>query len=310
MYNVFIDGKEGTTGLQIYDRLKVRKDVNVFHLSDEKRKDVKARKECLNSADISILCLPDDAAREAVALVENPSARIIDASTAHRVNKDWVYGLPELSDERRAKIASAKRVSNPGCHATGFISIVAPLVKSGIVGADYPFVAHSISGYSGAGKKAIAQYETEGRDKLLDSPREYALGLAHKHLPEMVNECGLKYKPIFNPFICDYYCGMCVTVPVYTRFMAQKYDVKALREFFAEYYAKQNFIKVPDESDIPAFLAANELAGTNNLKIYISGNDEQILIASVFDNLGKGASGAAVQNMNIMLGVDEKLSLI
>ena len=228
MYNVFIDGKEGTTGLQIYDRLKVRKDINVIQLSDEKRKDVRARKECLNSADISILCLPDDAAREAVGLVENPNARIIDASTAHRVNKNWVYGLPELSDERRKQIATAKRVANPGCHATGFISIVAPLVKSGIVGAEYPFVAHSISGYSGAGKKAIAQYESEERDKSLDSPREYALGLSHKHLPEMVNECGLAFKPIFNPFICDYYCGMCVTVPVYTRLMAKKYDVKGL----------------------------------------------------------------------------------
>lgn len=309
MYNVFIDGKEGTTGLQIYDRLKARKDIKLIQLSDEKRKDVKARKECLNSADISILCLPDGAACEAVVLVENPNVGIIDASTAHRVNKDWVYGLPELSDERRAQIASAKRVANPGCHATGFISIVAPLVKSGIVGADYPFVAHSISGYSGAGKKAIAQYEADERDKALDSPRQYALGLEHKHLPEMVNECGLKYRPIFNPFICDFYCGMCVTVPVYTRFMLKKYDIKALRCFFAEYYAKQNFINVPAESDIPAYLAANELAGTNNLKIYISGNDEQILIASVFDNLGKGASGAAVQNMNIMLGVDEGLSL-
>ena len=310
MYSVFIDGKEGTTGLQIYDRLKARKDINVLQLSEEKRKDIKARKEYLNSADISILCLPDDAAREAVALVENPKTKIIDASTAHRVNNGWIYGFPELSVQRRAEIASAKRVANPGCHATGFISIVAPLVKSGIVGAEYPFVCHSLSGYSGAGKKAIAQYEADGRDRDLDSPRHYALGLAHKHLPEMVNECGLKFKPIFTPVICDYYCGMCVAVPIYTRFMLKKYGAKDIRDFFAEYYAKQNFIKVPAEDDIPAFVAANELAGSNNLKIYVSGNDEQILIESVFDNLGKGASGAAVQNLNIMLGVDETLSLI
>ncbi len=310
MFNVFIDGKEGTTGLQIFDRLKSRKDINVVQLSDDMRKDVKARKECLNSADISILCLPDDAAQEAVAMVENSRVKIIDASTAHRTSAGWIYGFPEISAERREKIAAAKRVANPGCYATGFISVVSPLVKSGIVAADYPFVAHAVSGYSGAGKKAIAQYQSEGRDKALDSPREYALELAHKHLPEMVNECGLLFKPIFNPYICDFYCGMCVTVPIYTRFLSKNYDVKAIRSFFAEYYAGQSFIKVPEENEIPSYLAANELAGTNILKIYVSGNDEQIFIASVFDNLGKGASGAAVQNMNIMLGADESLSLI
>lgn len=310
MINVFIDGKEGTTGLQIYDRLEKRADVKIITLSEELRKDVNARKECLNSADVSFLCLPDAAAIEAVALVDNPKAKIIDASTAHRTNPEWVYGLPELSDERREQIANAKRVANPGCHATGFITLVAPLVKAGIVSADYPFVAHSISGYSGAGKKAIAQYESADRDISLSSPREYALGLTHKHLPEMVRECGLEHKPIFNPFICDYYCGMCVTVPVYASLLNKKYKVNDIRQFLAEYYARQNFIKVVESDKIPQFLAANSLADTNNLNIYVTGSDEQILLASVFDNLGKGASGAAVQNMNIMFGLDETTSLV
>lgn len=310
MINVFIDGKEGTTGLQIYDRLQKRSDVKIITLSDELRKDVEARRECLNSADVSFLCLPDAAAIEAVGLVTNPNVKIIDASTAHRTNPDWVYGLPEISAERREKIAKTKRLANPGCYATGFISLVAPLVKAGIVGADYPFVVHAVSGYSGAGKKAIAQYESVDRDISLSSPREYGLGLTHKHLPEMVKECGLAVKPIFNPYICDYYCGMCVSVPIYTRLMDKKMSVNDVRGYLKEYYARQNFIKVVDNDNIPQFLNANMLAYTNRLNIYVTGNEEQILLASVFDNLGKGASGAAVQNMNIMLGLDETVSLI
>jgi N-acetyl-gamma-glutamyl-phosphate reductase len=310
MFNVFIDGKEGTTGLQIYDRLERRDDINIITLSDDKRKDKAARKQCLNEADISFLCLPDDAAKEAATLVDNPKARIIDASTVHRTNPEWVYGLPELSKERRDKIANAKRLANPGCHATGFIALVAPLVKGGLVASDYPFVAHSISGYSGAGKKAIAQYEDDSRSVDLCSPREYALGLQHKHLPEMIKECGLSSAPIFNPFICDFYCGMCVTVPIHTRLMNKKYSVDDVRAYLAEYYASQNFIKVVEKENNPCFLAANKLAWTNDLNIYVTGNDEQILLASVYDNLGKGASGAAVQNMNIMLGLDETTSLL
>lgn len=310
MYSVFIDGKEGTTGLQIYDRLAARKDVKLITLPEDKRKDTACRKECLNSADISFLCLPDDAAREAVSLVENPKARIIDASTAHRTNPEWVYGLPELSEERRERIAATKRLANPGCYATGFITLVAPLINAGIAARDYPFVAHGVSGYSGAGKKTIAVYEAEERDKSLDSPRQYALGLAHKHLPEMMRECGLTQKPAFLPEICDFYCGMCVTVPLHRRLLDKKYDVKAIREVFAEYYVRQNFIKVAAEVQNPQFLPANKLAGTNMLEIYVSGNDELIYLASVLDNLGKGASGAAVQNMNIMLGLDETTSLI
>ncbi len=310
MYNVFIDGKEGTTGLQIYERLEKRGDVNIITLPEEQRKIPEFRKKCLNSADICFLCLPDAAAKEAVSLIDNPDVRVIDASTAHRTDHDWVYGLPELSRERRERISKAKRVANPGCYATGFISLVAPLVKGGIAAPDYPFAAHGVSGYSGAGKKTIAVYENTERDKALDSPRQYAVTLSHKHLPEMVKECGLSVKPLFIPEICDFYCGMCVTVPVYRKLLAKKYDVKSIREYFAEYYASQNFIKVASEDDTPAFIPANELAGTNYLKIYVSGNDEQIFMASVLDNLGKGASGAAVQNMNIMLGLDETYSLI
>lgn len=310
MIKVFIDGKEGTTGLQIYERLGKRDDIQLITLPEELRKDINARRECLNNADICFLCLPDAAAIEAAELVTNPNTRIIDASTAHRTNSDWVYGLPELSAERREKIRNAKRVANPGCYATGFISLVAPLVKAGIVASDYPFVAHAVSGYSGAGKNAIAQYECADRDISLSSPREYALTLSHKHLPEMVKECGLSEKPIFNPYICDFYCGMCVSVPLFSRLMVKKYTVNEIRGYFAEYYVRQNFIKVVNDNDIPSFLPANELANTNMLKIYVSGNGEQILLASVFDNLGKGASGAAVQNMNIMCGLDERTSLM
>ncbi|MCD8309106.1 MAG: N-acetyl-gamma-glutamyl-phosphate reductase [Clostridia bacterium] len=310
MYNIFIDGKEGTTGLQIYDRLAARTDINLITLPEDKRKDYAARKSCLNEADISFLCLPDAAAREAVSMVENPSARIIDASTAHRTAEGWVYGLPEISDSRRQQIATAKRVANPGCHATGFITLAAPLVKGGIAGADYPFTAHSVTGYSGGGKKTIAEYKNPERDISLSSPRQYATAMQHKHLPEMVKECGLKFAPAFNPIICDFYCGMCVVVPLTVRLLIKKVTVSDVYDYFAEYYATQNFIKIAKNEEIPAYLPANELSGTNMLKIYINGSDEHIFLASVFDNLGKGASGAAVQNMNIMLGLDERTSLI
>ncbi len=310
MIKVFIDGKEGTTGLQIYDRLSVRKDIELIILQEDLRKDTEARRESLNAADVSFLCLPDAAAIEAAKLVTNPQAKIIDASTAHRTSPDWVYGFPEISKERREEIANCKRLANPGCHATGFISIVAPLVRGGLVSPDYPFVAHSLTGYSGGGKKTIAEYNSENRNRELSSPREYALGLSHKHLPEMVRECGLTQAPLFNPIICDFYSGMCVTVPLFANLMNKKLGVEGVREFFAEYYARQSFVKVANSDEIPSYLASNALSGTNGLKIFISGNDERIFIACVFDNLGKGASGAAVQNMNIMFGLDERTSLI
>lgn len=310
MIKVFIDGKEGTTGLQIYDRLEKRTDVELITLPEELRKDTQARRECLNKSDVSFLCLPDAAAVEAVSLVTNPHVKIIDASTAHRTNPEWVYGLPEISAERREQIKGANRLANPGCYATGFISLVAPLIKGGIAGADYPFVCHAISGYSGAGKKAILQYESEDRDISLSSPRQYALSLSHKHIPEMVRECGLSRRPVFNPYVCDFYCGMSVSVPLFRELLVKKYTVNDLYEYFAEYYARQNFLKVVKSDEIPQFLPANNLANTNSLNIYITGNDEQILLVSLLDNLGKGASGAAVQNMNIMFGLDERTSLV
>lgn len=310
MINVFIDGKEGTTGLQIYERLDKREDVRIITLPEDKRKDIQARKQCLNSADVSFLCLPDAAAIEAASLVESDNARIIDASTAHRISDGWVYGFPELSAQRREEIACAKRVANPGCHATGFISLVAPLVRGGILQADYPFVANSVTGYSGGGKKTIAQYQDKDRSPELSSPRQYATGQKHKHLPEMVKECGLSYAPIFNPIICDIYSGMCVTVPVYSRFMTKKYSVADIRKYFTEYYASQTFIKVMPEEAVNAYIPCNHLCNTNMLEIYVGGNDERVFLASVFDNLGKGASGAAVQNMNIMFGLDEGASLL
>lgn len=307
MVNVFIDGKEGTTGLQIFERLGSRKDINIVSLPEETRKDPAARKQCINEADIVFLCLPDAAARESVSLCENERVKIIDASTAHRTKPQWAYGFPELSAEHRRRIAEGKRIAVPGCHASGFISLVYPLVAGGIVAPDYPFVCHSVTGYSGGGKKMIAEYESEGRSPELDSPRQYALGQQHKHLPEMQAVCGLSYAPSFQPIVADYYSGMCVTVPLHTRLMRKKMSVKDIQEYFAEYYAGQNFVKTVKESK--SFLPANPLVGTNNMEIYADGNEERILLASVFDNLGKGASGAAVQCMNILLGMDERTSL-
>ena len=308
MYKIFIDGKEGTTGLKIFERMAKRSDVHVETLPEELRKDAAARKECINRADIVFLCLPDAAAREAVSLVENDAVRIIDASTAHRTSPDWAYGFPELSAKHREKIIRSNRVAVPGCHASGFISLVYPLVAGGFVEKDYPFVCHSVTGYSGGGKKMIAEYEAEGRAEEYDSPRQYGLSQNHKHLPEMQFVCGLEHKPIFNPIVSDFYSGMCVTVPIYTRLMKKKVGVEGLKRYFTEYYASHNFIKVAQETK--NYLPANTLVGTNNLEIYIDGNEERIVLASVFDNLGKGASGAAVQCMNIMLGLDERTSLI
>ena len=303
MKKVFIDGKEGTTGLQIYERLSKRKDISLITLSDEKRKDILARKDCINKADVVFLCLPDDAARESVSLCENPETKIIDASTAHRTADGWVYGFPELSKKFREDVATSKRIANPGCHASGFVSLVYPLVSNGLVGADYPFVAHSITGYSGGGKKMIAEYETEDRAVELESPRQYGLTLKHKHLPEMTKVCKLAHSPIFNPIVSDFYSGMCVTVPLYTSLMKSGKSVGQLKEFFKDFYAQAKFISVAENEE--KFLAANTFSGTNKMQIYVGGNDEQILLCSRFDNLGKGASGAAVQNMNVALGLDE-----
>jgi N-acetyl-gamma-glutamyl-phosphate reductase len=312
-YKIFIDGKEGTTGLKIYERFSGRKDIELILIDEDKRKDPAARAECINASDITFLCLPDAASREAVSLCANPNTRIIDASTAHRTNPDWAYGFPELSADHRAKIISSKRVAVPGCYASGFISLVYPLVKHGIIAPDYPLVCHAVSGYSGAGKKAIAQYEDPGRNPELDSPRQYALTQEHKHLPEMKAVCGLAAEPIFNPYVCDYFSGMTVTVPLYGRLLAKKMGAAAVREQLAAHYDGCRFVKVAPlmgEGVLPeAFIPANTLSGTNNMQIFVYGNDDRICLCSRFDNLGKGASGAAVQCMNIMMGIDEGTGL-
>ena len=302
MKKVFIDGKEGTTGLQIYERLASRKDISLITLSDDKRKDINARKKCINEADLVFLCLPDDAARESVSLCENPEVKIIDASTAHRTNDDWAYGFPELSKSFYEKIKTGKRIANPGCHASGFVSLVYPLVSAGLIDADYPLVAHSITGYSGGGKKMIAEYESEDRAEELSSPRQYGLTLTHKHLPEMTKICGLAKAPIFNPIVSDFYSGMCVTVPIFVDLMKEKKTPEQLREFFKDFYAGARRIFVSETQE--KFLGANNLSGTDNMEIFVGGNQSQILLCSRFDNLGKGASGAAVQNMNIALGLE------
>lgn len=277
--------------------------MEIVSLPEQCRKDVAARKEAINSSDVVFLCLPDDAAREAVGLVENPSTVVIDASTAHRTSEGWAYGFAELSPEHRAAIARSKRIANPGCYASGFISLVYPLVKAGIVQPDYPFVCHAVSGYSGGGKKAIEQYEAQNRDKSLQTPRLYALSLEHKHLPEMTKICSLTRKPVFNPYICDHYNGMTVSVPLFSSLLPGRIGVEELKAFYRDYYEGSRFVTVGAEQS--GFIAANALNETNGLEILVNGNEEQLLLSARFDNLGKGASGAAVQNMNIALGLEE-----
>lgn len=305
-YKVFIDGKEGTTGLKIFQRFANRDDVEIITIEEEKRKDPSEKAKIINSSDFTFLCLPDEAAVESVKLCTNPDTRIIDASTAHRVNPDWAYGFPELDSSFRRKIEKSKRVAVPGCYASGTVAILYPLVKSGIMPRDYPVVVHAVSGYSGAGKKTIALYESENRNPELDSPRLYALTQNHKHLPEMKLISGLEYQPIFNPYICDYFQGMTVTVGLHSRMLNKKVTARDVWDMFREHYKGCRFVKVEEFMVFAEqFIAANTLAGTNNMQIFIYGNDERIMITTRFDNLGKGASGAAVQCMNIMMGIDE-----
>jgi len=310
---IFIDGKEGTTGIEIFERLGKRDDIEILLIAEDKRKDLNERKKLINMSDITFLCLPDAAAIEAVSLVENPDTRIIDTSTAHRTNPDWAYGFPELSKMHRENIAKSKRVANPGCYSTGFISLVYPLVQAGVLPEDYPLTAHAVSGYSGGGKKMIATIEGEDKTFEMASPRQYALAQSHKHLPEMQKICGLKYKPMFNPIVDDYYSGMVVSVPLVSRALTKNYTPADIHEIMSEHYAGQHFVKVMElgakETLADGFLPANTLAGTNNLQIFVCGSDDHILLASRLDNLGKGASGAAVQSMNIMMGIDEKIGL-
>ncbi|MGM9971668.1 MAG: N-acetyl-gamma-glutamyl-phosphate reductase [Anaeroplasmataceae bacterium] len=312
-YKVFIDGKEGTTGLRIYERFQNRDDVEIINISDELRKDPLERKKCINSSDITFLCLPDAAAIEAVSLCDNPNTKIIDASTAHRTNSDWAYGFPELGDDFLNKIKSSKRVAVPGCYASGFMSIVYPLVKLGICANDYPFSANAISGYSGAGKKAIAQYEDLNRDSKYDAPRLYAMGQMHKHLKEMQAIGGLKEKPLFNPYVCDFLQGMLVTIPLYVDRMNKKMSPLEVHNALEEFYKDKQFVRVMpyyETGTEDGFISANHLSGKDYLEIYVAGNEERINITACLDNLGKGASGAAIECMNIMLGLEETTGLV
>ncbi len=311
-YKVFIDGKEGTTGLQIYERFNGRSDIELIEIKEELRKDLAERKKCINASDITFLCLPDAAAIEAVSLLENNHTKIIDASTAHRTLPNWAYGFPELGADFRKKIETNQLVAVPGCYASGFQAIVYPLTKMGIASLDYPFAANAISGYSGAGKKGIAQYEDSNRANEFEAPRLYAMAQMHKHLKEMKAISGLKEEPLFNPYVCDFYKGMLVTVPLYVDRLNQKITPKELHEKFVEFYKGQKFVRVmpfDEKGTETGFLSANHLAGKDYLEIYISGNENRISITSCLDNLGKGASGAAVECMNIMLGLEDDLGL-
>ncbi len=311
---VFIDGKAGTTGLEIQQRIEKRRDLELLYIDEERRKDLAERRRLINQSDITFLCLPDAAAREAVALVdkENDYTRIIDASTAHRTAEGWAYGFPELSAQHREALKTAARVAVPGCYASGFISCVYPLVAAGVVPRDYPLTCHGVSGYSGAGKTMIAMMEGD-KPKEWESPRQYALGQNHKHLPEMQKICGLDYRPMFNPIVDDYYNGMVVSVPLHTRCLAKPLGFRDIHRIMETHYRGQRFVKVmePQGSETlkDGFLSANALAGTNRMEIFVCGNEEQVLVASRFDNLGKGASGAAIQCMNIMMGMDEATGL-
>ena len=311
MTKVFIDGSAGTTGLRIHERLAARDDITLLTINDELRKDKSERAKLINEADITFLCLPDDAAREAVALAGD-NTRIIDASTAHRTANGWTYGFPELSSAHKDRVAASKRVAVPGCHAGGVVSIVYPLIQKVIISPDYPLCCFSLTGYSGGGKSMIASYENADRQNALDAPRIYALTQQHKHLPEITAVCGLANAPVFTPIVGDFYSGMAVTVPLHTSLLKASITKNDLFELYREYYNGTKLIKVKTDEQASAdgFIAANDYSGRDDMCIIVGGNDERITVTALFDNLGKGASGAAVQCMNLMLGCDETKGLI
>jgi N-acetyl-gamma-glutamyl-phosphate reductase len=311
---VFIDGASGTTGLEIRERLQGRDELDFIRLGEAERKDARARSRALNEADLVILCLPDEAAREAVALIENPGVRVIDASTAHRTAPGWVYGFPELEPDQRAKIAAGKRVSNPGCWATGFVALMRPLVRAGIVPADFPVSAGGISGYSGGGKSMIDEFENRNSPVYVETvARSYALTLSHKHLPEMQKWVGLSHPPVFSPMVGRYYRGMIVDVPLALWALPGKPSTSQIHAVMADAYRDEKLVEVaPFDAIAPKSLDAELLNLTNGMKLFVLGNDKygQVRLVALLDNLGKGASGAAVQNLNIMLGLPETTSLV
>ncbi len=305
MHKIFIDGSAGTTGLRIRERLSERRDLELMILPDELRKDTAARREMLNKSDISFLCLPDQAAIEAVSLIENPDTVVIDTSTAHRTEDGWTYGMPELTGLRE-QLKTATRIANPGCHASGFIALVRPLVELGIIQKDSALACFSLTGYSGGGKKMIAEYEAEDRDPLFDAPRIYALTQSHKHLPEMKRICGLDKDPVFSPVVADYYSGMEVSVPVTRDILSA--SLKDIQTAYRDYY-KSGLIRYDDSTE-GGLISASAFSGRDDMVVAAYGNDDRITLIARFDNLGKGASGAAIQNMNIRLGLDEAEGLI
>lgn len=313
MKKVFIDGSAGTTGLRINERFAGRDDIEVLHIDEQKRKDPGEIKRMINESDITFLCLPDDAAREAVSYVENDETVILDTSTAHRTDPGWAYGFPELSDEHRQAVIKGKRIAVPGCYASGFIALAYPLIKEGILPPDYPLAVFAASGYSGGGKKLIAAYEEEGREKKYDSARMYAWGQQHKHLKEMKAVCALEREPLFLPFTTNYYSGMVVQMPLYPSMLEKNAGPGELRDIFAAYYEGKRFIRVmPSGADVEAggVLFSDACAGWDGMEIFVTGNEDRLVAASRFDNLGKGASGAAIQCMNLVLGCDEAKGLM
>ncbi|MBE5733862.1 MAG: N-acetyl-gamma-glutamyl-phosphate reductase [Clostridiales bacterium] len=305
MYNVFIDGSAGTTGLKIVERLSARKDLNLILLSEEKRKDINARKEAINKADVAFLCLPDQASIEAVSLIENDNVKVIDTSTAHRTNADWAYGFPEIEGLRN-KIVKSKRIANPGCHASGFIALVSPLINAGVIDKSINLSCFSITGYTGGGKKMIAEYESEEKPVFYGAPRQYGLSQTHKHLPEMVAVCGLENQPIFCPIVADFDRGMEVAVPLFAKDL--KTNLQGVKDIYKNAY-NGKMVKFKDCADENGFLSSMSMRGRDDMEISVFGNDQRIILCARFDNLGKGASGAAIQNMNLLLGIDETTGL-
>ena len=308
MTKVFIDGSAGTTGLRIFDRLSTRKDIELITLSDDVRKDPQARKNAINSADIAFLCLPDAAAKESVSLVENNNTVIIDTSTAHRTNEEFAYGFAELSEEFFEKLRTSKRIAVPGCHASGFIALVYPLVKSGVLSADAFLSAFSVTGYSGGGKQMIADYESEDRAEALSSPRQYGIAQGHKHLPEMVKYTGINNAPVFSPVVADFYSGMQVTVPLNIKEFKEGTTVEDIKNIYKNLY-NTSMVKFVDSLDNGGFIASNMLSGYDNMAVTVCGNDDRVILIALYDNLGKGASGAAIECMNISLGLDPTTGL-
>ena len=309
MYKVFIDGAHGTTGLRINEYLAKRSDIEVLEIDPEKRKDTEARVSMIKEADVSILCLPDQASKEIAAAAPADSV-IIDTSTAHRTDPDWTYGMPELTAGQREKIRSSTRIANPGCHASGFILLVRPLIEAGLLDKDALLTCFCMTGYSGGGKKMIADYEGDVRDAALDSPGQYALGQSHKHLPEMVKMTGIANAPCFSPVVADFYSGMVMTVPVHMSMLKNGAGMDDVKETLHNRYDNEPLIKVNDEAPESGKVYSNPMAGSNAMEIYVTGNEERMLLIASYDNLGKGASGAAVQNLNIVLGTEETAGLI